>query len=42
MNRLKTYLLLAALTSLLLIAGQAMGGRGGLLIALTFAIVMNI
>ncbi|MFN0101831.1 MAG: zinc metalloprotease HtpX [Bryobacteraceae bacterium] len=42
MNRMKTYLLLAALTSLLLVAGQAMGGRGGLLLALTFAVVMNV
>lgn len=42
MNRLKTYLLLAALTSLLLIAGQAIGGRGGLMLALVFAVVMNV
>ncbi|MBI2689923.1 MAG: zinc metalloprotease HtpX [Acidobacteria bacterium] len=42
MNRLKTYLLLAALTSLLLIAGQAMGGRSGLMLALVFAVVMNV
>jgi len=42
MNRLKTYLLLAALTSLLLIAGQALGGRGGLMLALVFAVVMNV
>jgi len=42
MNRLKTYLLLAALTSLLLVAGQAMGGRGGLILALVFAVVMNV
>lgn len=42
MNRMKTYLLLAALTSLLLVAGQAMGGRGGLLLALAFAVVMNV
>lgn len=42
MNRLKTYLLLAALTSLLLLAGQAMGGSSGLLLALTFAVVMNV
>ena len=37
MNRMKTYLLLAALTSLLLVAGQAMGGRSGLLLALLLA-----
>jgi len=42
MNRMKTYLLLAALTSLLLLAGQAMGGRSGLMIALTLAVVMNV
>lgn len=42
MNRVKTYLLLAALTSLLLVAGQAMGGRTGMLLALTFAVVMNV
>lgn len=42
MNRMKTYLLLAALTSLLLVAGQAMGGRGGLILALAFAVVMNV
>ena len=38
MNRMKTYLLLAALTSLLLVAGQAMGGRSGLILALTFGV----
>ena len=42
MNRMKTYLLLAALTSLLLLAGQAMGGRSGLMLALAFAVVMNV
>jgi heat shock protein HtpX len=42
MNRLKTYLLLAALTSLLLVAGQAMGGRSGLMLALAFALIMNV
>lgn len=42
MNRMKTYLLLAALTSLLLFAGQAMGGRSGMMIALVFAVVMNV
>jgi heat shock protein HtpX len=42
MNRMKTYLLLAALTSLLLIAGQAMGGRAGMMIALVFAVAMNV
>ena len=42
MNTVKTYLLLAALTSLLLLTGQALGGNGGLLLALTFAVVMNV
>ncbi len=41
MNRLKTLLLLAALTGLLLFAGQAVGGRAGLTIALGIALVMN-
>jgi len=41
MNRLKTMLFLAALTALLLFVGQALGGRGGLTIALMFAGVMN-
>lgn len=42
MNRMKTYLLLAALTSLLLVAGQAMGGRSGLMMALAFAVILNV
>lgn len=42
MNTVKTYVLLAALTSLLLLTGQALGGNGGLLLALTFAVVMNV
>src|SRR5215470_853542 len=41
MNRLKTMVLLATLTALLLLVGQALGGRGGLTIALVFAGVMN-
>src|SRR5215471_6465553 len=41
MNRLKTMLFLATLTALLLFVGQALGGRGGLMIALVFAGVMN-
>lgn len=41
MNRLKTLVLLATLTALLLFVGQALGGRGGLMIALVFAAVMN-
>lgn len=41
MNRMKTLLLLAALTALLLGIGQLLGGRGGVVIALVFAFVMN-
>jgi len=40
-NRLKTLLLLAALTALVLFIGQAIGGRGGLMIAILLAGVMN-
>ncbi|MBM3785039.1 MAG: protease HtpX [Acidobacteria bacterium] len=42
MNRMKTYLLLAALTSLLVVAGQAMGGKGGMMIAMAMAVIMNV
>lgn len=41
MNRVKTMMLMAALTALLLFVGQAIGGRGGLMVALVFALVMN-
>jgi len=41
MNRMKTMLLLATLTALLLVVGQALAGRGGFMIALMFAGVMN-
>jgi len=41
MNTLKTGLLLTALTLLLLFIGQALGGRGGMTIALGFAVLMN-
>lgn len=40
-NTLKTGLLLAALTGLLLVAGEILGGAGGLTIALVFALIMN-
>ena len=40
-NTLKTALLLGLLTAVLLIGGQAVGGRQGLYIALLFAIAMN-
>ncbi|HYK64080.1 MAG TPA: protease HtpX, partial [Patescibacteria group bacterium] len=38
---LKTTLLLGALTGLILLAGQILGGRGGLEIAFVIAIAMN-
>src|SRR5438309_8111967 len=41
MNQLKTLVLLATLTALLLFVGQALAGRGGFMIALMFAGVMN-
>jgi heat shock protein HtpX len=41
MNMMKTTLLLAALTGLLLVVGQALGGRDGLTMALVLAGVMN-
>jgi heat shock protein HtpX len=41
MNRLKTVMLLAALTALFLFVGQAIGGQTGFVIALVFAGVMN-
>lgn len=42
MNWLRTTVLLAGLTALLLVAGQALGGQQGLVIALGLAVVMNI
>src|SRR5262249_11263012 len=41
MNRVKTAMLLATLTALLLWAGQALAGQGGLMMALVFAGLMN-
>ena len=41
MNRLKTLVLLATLTALLLWAGQALAGQGGVLVALLVAGLMN-
>jgi heat shock protein HtpX len=41
MNRMKTLVLLAALTALFLFIGQAVGGEQGLIIALLMAGVMN-
>jgi heat shock protein HtpX len=40
-NTVKTFLLLAALSALLLVVGAAIGGRGGMMIALGMALVMN-
>lgn len=41
MNALRTTVLLAGLTVLLVLVGGALGGRGGMVIALVFAAVMN-
>jgi heat shock protein HtpX len=41
MNRMKTFLLMAALTVLLVVVGDALGGRGGALFALIMAGAMN-
>jgi heat shock protein HtpX len=41
MKTFKTAFLLTALTLLLLLIGQAFGGRGGMTIALVFAVIMN-
>lgn len=41
MNALKTTLLMAVLTVLLVMAGGAMGGQGGIIVAFVFALVMN-
>jgi heat shock protein HtpX len=42
MNQVKTVLLLGLLTGLLMVAGQAVGGKQGMLVGLVFAAVMNI
>ena len=41
MNRMRTTLLLASLTGLMLLIGGALGGRGGMMIALLLSLVMN-
>ena len=41
MNALKTALLLGLLSAILLVGGEALGGRNGLYIGLAFAVVMN-
>jgi heat shock protein HtpX len=41
-NQFKTFLLLAAMSALLLLAGSALGGSTGLTIAFIFALLMNV
>src|SRR4029077_12072071 len=41
-NTLKTTALLAALTALLIVIGDVLGGRGGMLLFFGFAIVLNL
>lgn len=41
-SQVKTFLLLALLSGLILFLGQAMGGSTGLVVALVFALVMNV
>ena len=40
-NRVKTFILLAGLTVLMVLAGRALGGTGGMQIALVMAVAMN-
>ena len=42
MNNMKTFVLLAGLTALLVFIGGALGGIAGLMIALVFAVAMNL
>ncbi|WP_131782315.1 zinc metalloprotease HtpX [Legionella gresilensis] len=41
MNNVRTFILLASLTALLLVIGNLLGGKGGLMIAFIFALIMN-
>ena len=41
-SQFKTVALLALLSGLIIVLGGAVGGRGGIMIALAFALVMNI
>jgi heat shock protein HtpX len=41
-NSIKTFILMAALTALFMVAGQALGGRNGMAFALVMALAMNI
>jgi len=40
-NWMKTFMLMAAITALFVVLGGMMGGRGGMLLALGFALAMN-
>jgi heat shock protein HtpX len=42
MNRIKTAMLLATLTALLIWAGQALAGQQGMVMGLAFALIMNV
>ena len=42
MNTIKTFFLMMVMTALLLLAGAAIGGEGGIVIALIFALIMNV
>lgn len=42
MNTLKTTMLMAAITVLFVLVGQALGGRGGMVIAFAMACIMNV
>jgi len=41
MNTMKTFMLMAALTGLFMVGGEAMGGRQGMMIALMLALGLN-
>jgi heat shock protein HtpX len=41
-NMIKTFMLMAALTALFMLAGQALGGQAGMILALVMAAVMNL
>ena len=41
MNTMKTFLLMAAMTALFMVAGQAMGGQQGMTMALLLAVGLN-
>jgi len=41
MNRLKTAVLLAALTGLLMLLGQALGGANGMMIGFVMAVIIS-